>query len=192
MISASHILDRVLVLEMVRVTEAAAIAASKWIGRGDNDAADAAAVEAMRTRSTICHSTAPWSSARASATRRRCCSSAKRSARRRGRAQDRHRARSARRHDHHRHRRAERAGGAGHRRGRLPAQRARRLYGQDGDRPGLSRRHHRSHPLACRKCPRAGQGQGLRAERHQRLRPRPRRVTPASSPSCARLAAPSS
>jgi fructose-1,6-bisphosphatase II / sedoheptulose-1,7-bisphosphatase len=49
MISASHVLDRVLVLEMVRVTEAAAIAASKWIGRGDNDAADAAAVEAMRT-----------------------------------------------------------------------------------------------------------------------------------------------
>ena len=33
---------------MVRVTEAAAIAASQWIGRGDNDAADAAAVEAMR------------------------------------------------------------------------------------------------------------------------------------------------
>src|SRR5689334_25143830 len=46
--TASHVLDRVLVLEMVRVTEAAAIAASKWIGRGDNDAADAAAVEAMR------------------------------------------------------------------------------------------------------------------------------------------------
>ena len=48
MVSASHVLDRVLVLEMVRVTEAAAIAASHWIGRGDNDAADAAAVEAMR------------------------------------------------------------------------------------------------------------------------------------------------
>jgi fructose-1,6-bisphosphatase II / sedoheptulose-1,7-bisphosphatase len=46
--AASHVLDRVLVLEMVRVTEAAAIAASQWIGRGDNDAADAAAVEAMR------------------------------------------------------------------------------------------------------------------------------------------------
>ena len=45
---ASSTLDRVLVLEMVRVTEAAAVAASKWIGRGDNDAADAAAVEAMR------------------------------------------------------------------------------------------------------------------------------------------------
>jgi fructose-1,6-bisphosphatase II / sedoheptulose-1,7-bisphosphatase len=46
--TASSTLDRVLVLEMVRVTEAAAIAASKWIGRGDNDAADDAAVEAMR------------------------------------------------------------------------------------------------------------------------------------------------
>ena len=42
------LLDRVLVLEMVRVTEAAAIAASKLIGRGDEKAADAAAVEAMR------------------------------------------------------------------------------------------------------------------------------------------------
>jgi fructose-1,6-bisphosphatase II / sedoheptulose-1,7-bisphosphatase len=44
----SQVLDRVLVLEMVRVTEAAAIAASKLIGRGDEKAADAAAVEAMR------------------------------------------------------------------------------------------------------------------------------------------------
>ena len=45
---ASKVLDRVLVLEMVRVTEAAAIAAAKLIGRGDEKAADAAAVEAMR------------------------------------------------------------------------------------------------------------------------------------------------
>jgi fructose-1,6-bisphosphatase II / sedoheptulose-1,7-bisphosphatase len=45
---ASHVLDRVLVMEMVRVTEAAAIAASKLVGRGDEKAADAAAVEAMR------------------------------------------------------------------------------------------------------------------------------------------------
>jgi fructose-1,6-bisphosphatase II / sedoheptulose-1,7-bisphosphatase len=44
----SKVLDRVLVLEMVRVTEAAAIGASKLIGRGDEKAADAAAVEAMR------------------------------------------------------------------------------------------------------------------------------------------------
>jgi fructose-1,6-bisphosphatase II / sedoheptulose-1,7-bisphosphatase len=46
--SASKILDRILVLEMVRVTEAAAMAAAKLIGRGDEKAADAAAVEAMR------------------------------------------------------------------------------------------------------------------------------------------------
>ena len=45
---ASELLDRVLVLEMVRVTEAAAISAAKLIGRGDEKAADAAAVEAMR------------------------------------------------------------------------------------------------------------------------------------------------
>ncbi|MEP2735067.1 MAG: class II fructose-bisphosphatase [Erythrobacter sp.] len=45
---AKNALDRVLVLEMVRVTEAAAIAASELIGRGDEKAADAAAVEAMR------------------------------------------------------------------------------------------------------------------------------------------------
>ena len=45
---ASKVLDRVLVLEMVRVTEAAAIASAKLIGRGDEKAADAAAVEAMR------------------------------------------------------------------------------------------------------------------------------------------------
>ncbi|HOB13491.1 MAG TPA: class II fructose-bisphosphatase [Novosphingobium sp.] len=44
----SQVLDRVLVLEMVRVTEAAAIGASKLVGRGDEKAADAAAVEAMR------------------------------------------------------------------------------------------------------------------------------------------------
>jgi fructose-1,6-bisphosphatase II / sedoheptulose-1,7-bisphosphatase len=46
--SASNVLDLLLVLEMVRVTEAAAISASRLIGRGDEKAADAAAVEAMR------------------------------------------------------------------------------------------------------------------------------------------------
>lgn len=41
-------LDRNLALEVVRVTEAAALAASAWIGRGDEKAADQAAVDAMR------------------------------------------------------------------------------------------------------------------------------------------------
>ncbi len=49
-VKSSSVLDRVLVLEMVRVTEAAAIAASKLIGRGDEKAADAAAVQAMRLK----------------------------------------------------------------------------------------------------------------------------------------------
>ena len=40
--------DRNLALELVRVTEAAAISASKWIGRGDKNAADGAAVDGMR------------------------------------------------------------------------------------------------------------------------------------------------
>jgi len=40
--------DRNLALELVRVTEAAALAASAWIGRGDKNAADGAAVDAMR------------------------------------------------------------------------------------------------------------------------------------------------
>ena len=42
-------LDRILVLELARVTEAAAVAASALIGRGDERAADQAAVDAMRT-----------------------------------------------------------------------------------------------------------------------------------------------
>jgi fructose-1,6-bisphosphatase II / sedoheptulose-1,7-bisphosphatase len=42
-------LDRAFALEAVRVTEAAAIAAAREIGRGDEHAADQAAVEAMRT-----------------------------------------------------------------------------------------------------------------------------------------------
>ncbi|MXO88726.1 class II fructose-bisphosphatase [Alteraurantiacibacter aestuarii] len=46
--AAESPLDRVLALEMVRVTEAAAIAASGQSGRGDEKAADQAAVEAMR------------------------------------------------------------------------------------------------------------------------------------------------
>jgi fructose-1,6-bisphosphatase II len=40
--------DRNIALELVRVTEAAALAASRWMGRGDKEAADGAAVDAMR------------------------------------------------------------------------------------------------------------------------------------------------
>jgi fructose-1,6-bisphosphatase II len=40
--------DRNLALELVRVTEAGAMAAARWVGRGDKNGADAAAVNAMR------------------------------------------------------------------------------------------------------------------------------------------------
>lgn len=43
-------MDRNLALEFVRVTEAAAIEAARWIGRGDKKKADGAAVNAMRSR----------------------------------------------------------------------------------------------------------------------------------------------
>ena len=41
--------DRNLAMELVRVTEAAAMAAARWVGRGDKNGADGAAVNAMRT-----------------------------------------------------------------------------------------------------------------------------------------------
>lgn len=41
--------DRNLAMELVRVTEAAALAAGRWMGRGDKEAADQAAVDGMRT-----------------------------------------------------------------------------------------------------------------------------------------------
>ena len=41
--------DRNIAMELVRTTEAAALAAARWVGRGDKNAADQAAVDAMRT-----------------------------------------------------------------------------------------------------------------------------------------------
>src|SRR5919107_927852 len=41
-------LDRNLALDLVRVTEAAAMAAGRWVGRGDKNGGDGAAVDAMR------------------------------------------------------------------------------------------------------------------------------------------------
>ncbi len=46
--------DRNLAMELVRVTEAAALASARWMGRGDKEGADGAATEAMRvTLSTV-------------------------------------------------------------------------------------------------------------------------------------------
>lgn len=46
--SSKKTMDRNLALEFVRITEAAALASSKWMGRGDEKSADQAAVDAMR------------------------------------------------------------------------------------------------------------------------------------------------
>ena len=46
--STRQLPDRNLAMELVRVTEAAALAASRWMGRGDKEGADGAAVDAMR------------------------------------------------------------------------------------------------------------------------------------------------
>src|SRR2546423_13618850 len=46
--SARQAPDRNIAMELVRVTEAAAMAAARWIGRGDKEEADQAAVDAMR------------------------------------------------------------------------------------------------------------------------------------------------
>lgn len=46
--STTEVPDRNLALELVRVTEAAAMAGGRWVGRGDKNAADGAAVAAMR------------------------------------------------------------------------------------------------------------------------------------------------
>ena len=48
MVENSLTMERNLAMEAVRVTEAAALAASRWMGRGDEKAADQAAVDAMR------------------------------------------------------------------------------------------------------------------------------------------------
>ena len=48
MTANAQVPDRNLALELCRVTEAAALATSRWMGRGDKEGADAAAVDAMR------------------------------------------------------------------------------------------------------------------------------------------------
>ena len=47
-INSQDIIERILTLELVRVTERAAVSAARLRGRGDEKAADQAAVDAMR------------------------------------------------------------------------------------------------------------------------------------------------
>ncbi len=55
MSSMKQVPDRNLAMELVRVTEAAAMAAARWMGRGDKEGADGAAVNAMRVVLSTVH-----------------------------------------------------------------------------------------------------------------------------------------
>ena len=48
LVQQQDIIERILTLELVRVTERAAVSSARWRGRGDEKAADQAAVDAMR------------------------------------------------------------------------------------------------------------------------------------------------
>ena len=130
-------LERVLSLEIVRVTERAAVSAARLCGRGDEKAADQAAVDAMRRELNKLADRRHGGDRRGRA-RRGAHAVHRRDGRQPDRPQGRYRGRSAR--GHH----AVRQGHAGRHRhhgdggGRQPAQRPRRLHGEDRDRPRLS------------------------------------------------------
>ena len=69
--------DRNLGLDLMRVTEAAAMAAGRWAGKGDKESGDQAAVDQMRLLLATVPSAAWSSSAKAKRTKRRCCTTAK-------------------------------------------------------------------------------------------------------------------
>ena len=165
-------LDRMLVLEVARVTEAAAIAAAHLRGRGQEKAADKVAVDAMRRelaklpiRGTVVIGEGEMDEAPMLLHRREG---------RIGRgARGRHRGRSARGHDDLRQGDAQCARRAGDLRARRPFARARHLHEQDRDRPGLPAGRRRSRCPARRQHRGAGEGEGRAGRRDHRLHPRP-------------------
>src|SRR3982750_2547718 len=66
--------ERLLGLDFIRATEAAALSAYKWMGKGDKESADYAACDAIRGLFDSSTSPAPSRSARASRTTRRASS----------------------------------------------------------------------------------------------------------------------
>ena len=160
--------DRMLSLGLARVSEAAAMASAKLVGRGDEKAADQAAVNAMRDqlnlldiKGVVVIGEGERDEAPMLLHRRR--------GRHRQRARGRHRARPAGRHHADRQGHAQRADRHRHGAARHAAARAGCLHGQAGDRAGLS--EGRGHP---RNVPRrTGSARW----------PRPRAARPATSPS---------
>ena len=153
------VLERILTLEIVRVTERAAVSAARLRGRGDEKAADQAAVDAMRRELNKLPIDGTVVIGEGELDEAPMLFIGEKVGTKNG-PEGRHRGRSARRHDALRQEHAGRDRDHGHGGRRHAAQRARRLYGEDRDRPRLSE----------------GRGRSRRAGRaeHPSTSPRPR------------------
>ena len=152
-------MDRNLALEAVRVTEAAALSASRLMGRGDEKAADQAAVDAMRQALNSLAIDGTVVIGEGERDEAPMLYIGEKVGTGHG-PQDRHRARSARGHDDHRQGRRQRARGDRDGRARRLPQRARRLHGQDRGRRRPAGRGRRSRRDAARPtCKNLARGQ---------------------------------
>ena len=175
---SSHAPDRNLALELVRVTEAAAMGAGRWIGRGDKNAADQAAVDAMRAMLDTVAMDGVVVIGEGEKDEAPMLYNGERG--RRGRARGRRRRRPARGHAPDGARPAERDRRDRRRGARLDVlPRRRRLHGEDRRRRGRDRRdrHHRhARPRTCRRSRRRKAGAStdirvvvLERDRHEQL-----------------------
>ncbi len=171
------LLERILSIEIVRVTERAAVSAARLRGRGDEKAADQAAVDAMRRElnklpidGTVVIGEGELDEAPMLFIGEKVGT--------KQRAQGRHRGRSARRHHALRQEHAGRDRDRRHGGRRHAAQRARRLHGQDRDRARLSQGRGRSRRAGRGEHPRPRQGQGREAGGDHRAASSTARATP--------------
>ena len=144
------LLERILTLEIVRVTERAAVSSARLRGRGHEKAADQAAVDAMRrelNKLPIDGTVVIGEGERDEAPMLFIGEKVGNKSRPEGR----YRGRSARRHHALRQEHAGRHRHHGDGRRRHAAERARQLHGQDRHRPRLSEGHHRSRRAGRRK-----------------------------------------
>ena len=164
--------DRNLALELVRVTEAAALAASRWIGLGKKNEADGAAVEAMRKAfdqvaidGTVVIGEGEMDEAPMLYIGEKVGA---------GGPRDGHRRRSAGRHHAHLQGRPQRARRRGAGRARQLPARARHLHGQDRRRRRPARRRGRPRRAGRQEPARARPREELRGVRPGGLHPRSR------------------
>ena len=166
-------LERVLSLEIVRVTERAAVSAARLRGHGNEKAADQAAVDAMRRElnklpidGTVVIGEGERDEAPMLFIGEKVGTQ--------DRPEGRHRGRSAGRHHALRQEHAGRDRHHGDGRGRHAAERARRLHGQDRDRPRLSEgRRSTSTRRPTRTSVNLAKAKGVKPSEITALHPRP-------------------